>query len=350
MQNLNATFKKKSLFARVAIVMLTIACTVSFFSQTVFAKTTYVITDGDQVKVHSTYATDPADILNEAGVELGNSDIFVTAPTEEGVSGITVHRGTNVTIDYLGRQIPAIAYNETVGELLERLELTITDDAQITVELDAMTTEGMEIRIFTNVVSDDTYTVEIPYEIIYQETDLLKAGTEVVLTQGVKGQKVCTAQVTYINGQETERVTVTEEIVTQPVNHVIAVGTGDGTVKNGKPIIGNGVIIAPNGDVLTYTGVDTYKATAYTHTDPGCNMTTATGTTVRVGTVAVDPKVIPYGTRMFIVTKDGRYIYGVATAEDCGGAIKNKRLDLYFPTDAECVKFGIRDCYVYFLG
>ena len=76
---------------------------------------------------------------------------------------------------------------------------------------------------------------------------------------------------------------------------------------------------------------------------------TATGTTVRVGTVAVDPTVIPYGTRMFIVTNDGTYIYGIGTAEDCGGAIVGNELDLYFDTDAECWEFGVKGCTVYFL-
>jgi len=64
----------------------------------------------------------------------------------------------------------------------------------------------------------------------------------------------------------------------------------------------------------------------------------------------VDPKVIPYGTRMFIVSDDGAYVYGLSTAEDCGGAIQNKRLDLYMPTLEEAFQFGIRSCTVYFLG
>ena len=349
MQNLNASFKKRSLFARIVIVSLTIACVVSAFSQTVFAKTTYVITDGDQVKVHSTYASDPADVLGEAGFELSHVDTFVTEPGI-GETEITVHRGISLTVDYYGEKMPVVSYGETVGDLIDRLELTVRPDAKVSAPLHALVAESMVIRIYTTVLSEDTYTVEIPYETVYQETNLLKVGTEVVLTQGVPGQKVCTAEVTYINGKETVRNTLTEEVITQPVTHVVAVGTGDGTVKNGKPIIGDGVIIAPNGDVLTYTSVKTFQATAYTHTDPGCNMITATGTTVHIGTVAVDPRLIPYGTRMFIVSKDGRFVYGVSTAEDCGGAIKNNRIDLYYPTYNECIQFGRRDCYVYFLG
>ena len=79
-------------------------------------------------------------------------------------------------------------------------------------------------------------------------------------------------------------------------------------------------------------------------------MYTATMTVVHIGTIAVDPRVIPYGTRMFIVSNDGEYIYGVSTAEDCGGAIKGKRIDLYYPTLWECNQFGVRDCTIYFLG
>lgn len=349
MHFLNAIFKRDSLFIRITALSLTVVCAVMAMSQTVFAKTTYVITDGDQVTVHSTYASDPADVLNEAGFQLDDSDTFVTEPGS-GDTEITVHRGMDIVINFFGENIQAVSYGETVGELLDRLALTVSPDAEVSAPLNALVAEGMIIRVFTTVLSTDTYTAEIPYETVYQETNLLKAGTEVVLTQGVNGQKVCTADVTYINGKETVRNVVSEEIVTEPVTHVVAVGTGDGTVKNGKPIIGDGVIIAPNGDVLTYDSVEKFTATAYTHTDPGCTTITATGTKVHIGTVAVDPSVIPYGTRMFIVTKDGRYIYGVSTAEDCGSAIKNKKVDLYFPTYDQCIQFGVRDVYIYFLG
>ena len=345
----NALFKKNSLFIRVAALALVVVSSVTALSQTVFAKTTYVITDGDQVKVHSTYASDPADVLTEAGIHLDDVDIFVTAPGD-GVSEITVHRGMAVVIDYLGEQMDVISYGETVAELLDRLDLTVSPEAEVSVPMDTPVADGMEFQVSITVMSEDTYTVDIPYETVYQETNLLKAGTEVVLTKGANGQKLCTAEVTYINGKESIRNVLTEEVTKEPVAHVIAVGTGDGTVKNGKPIIGDGVIIAPNGDVLTFSNVAKFSATAYTHTDPGCTTITATGTKVHIGTVAVDPTVIPYGTRMFIVSKDGRYIYGVSTAEDCGSSIKNMKVDLYFPTYDECIQFGVRDVYIYFLG
>ena len=106
----------------------------------------------------------------------------------------------------------------------------------------------------------------------------------------------------------------------------------------------------PSGELLTYYKTDNVTATGYTHTDAGCDRITSTGTTVRVGTVAVDPRYIPYGTRMFIQTVSGSYIYGIAVAEDCGGDIKGDRMDLYLPTYEECREFGRRVCTVYFLG
>lgn len=347
MHNLKTFVEKNAFFVRIAAVVMIMACTVAALSQTAFAKTTYVITDGDQVMVHTTYATDPADVLNEAGLELTDTDTYEALPGD-GVSEITVRRGMMVTIDYCGEQIQAVAYGETVGELFESLGIRPREVSDVSASMDDVTYDGMEITISTTINSAENYTVTIPYETIYQETDLLKAGTEVVLVQGAPGQKVCSAEVTYYNGLETDRLMLSEEFISQPINRVVAVGTGDGSKKNGKPIIGDGVIITGKGEVLTFTSRDTFKATAYCRVEEGGQIT-STGTPTRVGAIAVDPRVIPYGTRMFIVTQDGKYIYGVATAEDCGGSIKGKRLDLFYETMDECVRFGVRDCDVYFL-
>ena len=65
--------------------------------------------------------------------------------------------------------------------------------------------------------------------------------------------------------------------------------------------------------------------------------------------IAVDPRVIPLGTKMYVVSTDGEYVYGYCTAEDTGGLIKGYRLDLYFDTIEECYGFGARNCIVYIL-
>lgn len=350
MQHFPPLVLKKSLVIRTMAVLVALTCMVSVLAQTVFAQNTYVINDGDQTVVHTTYASNPARVLSEAGFALDEDDFYTTAATEGGAE-ITVQRAMKVTVNNCGQSTVINSYGETVQELLNRTGVSSDGEYSVSVALKTPVYDGMQVDVTRTVNNMETYVVEIPYETNTYEDPTLPAGEEKVIVEGVNGQTQYTAKVVYANAQEQSRTVVEETVLESVVNKVVAVGTGKNVGgKNTQPIIGNGVIVLPTGEVLTYTGKDQFLATAYTHTDEGCNMTTATGTTVRVGTVAVDPTIIPYGTRMFIVCNDGSYIYGLGTAEDCGGAIQGKRLDLYFPTNPECMAFGRRDCTVYFLG
>lgn len=162
---------------------------------------------------------------------------------------------------------------------------------------------------------------------------------------------LCTASVTYENGEELSRTVLEQTVQTQPVDEVIARGTGaeaDAQEEIQYPVIRDGIIITETGEVLTYTDAYSVLATAY-YVWPGSTGITATGTYARVGEIAVDPSVIPLGTRMFIVSDDGEYVYGIATAEDTGSLIVGNRVDLFYDTYEECIQFGARDCTVYIL-
>ena len=299
--------KRKNVILRLATLMVPVVLLMVLLSQTAFAQNTYVITDGERVVVHTSSATDPATVLIEAGLSLGEDDTYTTSPGL-GVSEITVQRSA-----------------EPAGDDLRMAAATLASSQQV-------------------------YTVSIPYETKYIQDATLPEGVEKVLTEGQDGQMQCTANVSYRNGQEVDRTVLNQTVTHQPVNQLIAVGTAVETEQvSGQAVIGDGYITLPTGETLTYSSTMQVVATAYSHLDAGCTTRTATGTTVRIGTVAVDPRVIPYGTRMFIVSNDGTYIYGVSTAEDCGGAIKENRVDLYFPTKAQCFQFGRRDCTIYFL-
>lgn len=342
--------KSKSIFSRICAVVILTAILASCLIPTAFAQTTYVITDGDDVKVYTTYATDPESILNQAGVTLEEDDTYTTQPGD-GVSEITVQRQQIITVSNRGEQIQVESYGETVQELLDRLGIP-TYGQTVSAALSEQTYDGMLLSVDSIVQMEQTYTQEIPFETSYCYDPALPEGQRVVLVPGCAGQLKITANVVYTNSVETNRTVVEETVVQQPVNAVVAIGTATEqteVVNSDAPLIGDGIIVTADGEVLSYSKKEQYTATAYTKTDAGCNDITATGTTVRVGTVAVDPTVIPYGTRMFIVTNDGTYVYGIGTAEDCGGAIVGNELDLYFDTDAECWEFGVKGCTVYFL-
>ncbi|MBQ7801764.1 MAG: G5 domain-containing protein [Oscillospiraceae bacterium] len=326
-----------------------LAIALLLLSQTAFAQTTYVITDGDRVLVHTTSATDPEAVLGEAGLKLGADDTYTTQAVA-GVSEITVRRSQNVTIDYYGEVMEEVSFGETVEELLTRLNLSWGPDDTISLSLDTETYDGMELAVARVVHQQQTYTAAVPYETVYCSDPTIPAGQEVVLTAGETGEMVCQAKVTYVNGEEAERTVLSQRVTSQPVDAVVAVGCGAEEEETEMPVIGDGTITLPTGEVLSYKSSMFAGATAY-HCE-GYVGTTATGTEARVGAIAVDPRVIPYGTRMFIVTNDGEYVYGIATAEDCGSVdhIVGDRVDLYFDTEEECIEFGYRECTIYFLG
>ena len=344
--------KRKSLFFRMTVLAIPLVLLL-VLSQTTFAKNTYVITDGDRVLLYTSSETDPAEVLHEAGLALGEDDTYTAMPGFV-VSEITVRRSCAVSIQYGTEVVKVSSKGETVGQLLERLNIEVKSPADVSASLDQQVYDGLQILISRTDRAAEVYTAVIPYETVYCYDSTLPAGTKTVVTPGKDGQILCNANVVYVDGKEVSRTVTEQTVIQQPVKEVVAVGTGAVTDQiDGQaavPVIGDNTITLPTGEVLTFKSTMQVKATAYTHTDPGCDMITATGTTVHIGTVAVDPKLIPYGTRMFIVANDGSYIYGISTAEDCGGAIKGKRIDLYYPTYEACIQFGVRTCTIYFLG
>ena len=319
---------------------------------TASAETTYMINDDGRVSYYTTSATDPEEVLDLAGLELGIDDTYTTEESI-GYTGIYVKRVQMVTIDNGGQVLKTGTYGETVEELLNRLNVILGEDDHISVGMDEQTYDGMEIVIDRVTYATETYSRTLPYSTEYVASPDLPEGEEQIVTAGCDGEELCTAMVTYENGQEINRNVTRTRTVVEPVNQVIAVGTAMAKeAVSGELTIGDGIIITPEGDMLTYTGCVNVLATAYTCEATGGYGITATGTRARVGAIAVDPFVIPYGTRMFIVSADGEYIYGIATAEDCGHPdyITGYRVDLYMDTEAECVRFGARDCQVYILG
>lgn len=389
--------KKNEFFFRTAAILLPLISIVLLLSQTAFAQNTYVITDGERIVIHTSSATDPAAVLDEAGLTLGSDDTYTTQGGD-GVSEITVRRNLTVKIDNCGNELIVEASAGTVKALLEQLNIVPDENSTVSVALDAPLYDGMEITVTRTVHTTETYTKAVPYETTYYEDGTLPLGTQVVVSEGRNGEMICTADVTYRNGTEINR-NVTKQILSrQATPRIIAIGTADplselnmsqfttsdsessytetyipeettpevdeepaeeSSVEDSKPaeeeqieypIIGENTITTASGEVLTYTHTMTVEATAYTKTDEGCDNWTATGTLARYGAIAVDPSVIPYGTRMYIVSWDGSVVYGYATAEDCGGAINGNRVDLYYDTYEECIQFGRRDCTIYFLS
>ncbi len=338
--------------------------------------TTYTITDGSTVLVHTSSSTDPAAVLLEAGILLGEDDTVTLSDDQ-----IVVRRAQLISIYDGNNLIMAGSYGETVGELLARQQITLGEDDRIDCALTQTTSDGMSITITR--VSWETVecTETIEREVTIYEDATLPAGEEVVLVEGADGAVHTVYSVRYENGEEVSRSVLSQELIAQAVGEVRLCSTdraledhnfhlaasdavdyqspssyssnssgssyASSSGSYGSGTLSGSTVTTATGEVLTVKQVLACEATAYTC--PGYVGTTATGTTARVGAIAVDPRFIPLGSKLYVVTDDGQYVYGYCTAEDTGGAIKGNIIDLYFNTWDECIQFGRRACTVYVL-
>ena len=96
---------------------------------------------------------------------------------------------------------------------------------------------------------------------------------------------------------------------------------------------------------MKFSKAVTVTATAYTAGYDGVGTRTATGTTVHKGVAAVDKKVFPLGSKLYVMAKGMEY--GYTSAEDTG--MKGPKIDLYMESYQECIQFGRRTGTVYLL-
>ena len=265
---------------------------------------------------------------------------------------LTLKAGRPVRIQYGNTILGTTAQGETVSELLARFDI-------IPGPLDGVLVDIGESRITLTVGSDLTYyeakTRTEGYETQRIATPDLLQGQEEVVQAGKNGISTDIYEVVWSNGHEISRQWV-EQTESTAVTEIIRYGTSVTSVDPSDKLVnvsrsddGSGVLTFASGATMKFSQARTMKCTAYTAGYDGVGTRTATGTTVHRGTVAVDQRYIPLGTRMFIVTEKGSYVYGMAKAEDTGMRGDNK-LDLYMDTYAECINFGRRDCKVYILN
>ena len=159
-----------------------------------------MITDGEAVKVYTTTATDPDQVLAEAGFSLTEDDFYTTAESD-GVSEINVQRQRSITVYIGSKTLTATSYGEPLSELLARMGIAIDDSVVVSVPLDTLTYDGMQVRIDNLDESTERYTVEVPFQTVYCDDPSLPLGEEKVLVAGVPGQADRTSTVTYVNGE-----------------------------------------------------------------------------------------------------------------------------------------------------
>ena len=286
-----------------------------------------------KTKTVFTYEKTVGDFLKKEGIVLKNKDLVSPSLDKEIDKDmkIVISSPKSYHIKDGKKTLIAEASGYTVADVLDNLDIKLNKLDRVSLPLDEIAKEGMEIKIDRVVVENLENKIEIPFETESRENKDMFEGEKKVITKGEVGQKTESLKNTYVNGVLETTEVLKSEITKDPVKEVVEVGTKKGTV-------------APNGK--NAKRVIVMQATAY---DPTAGSKTAMGTRARVGAVAVDPKVIPLGSKLYIESMDGFASYGYATAEDTGGAIKGNRIDLFYNSNAEANRFGRRNVKVYVL-
>ena len=206
--------------------------------------------------------------------------------------------------------------------------------------------ESMMTISLTSVTEKTVASTEpVPFQTVERKNDLMDYGEKRVVAEGKNGEKSVISKEIYHGSELIDTKIVEEKILTPATDKIVEVGTRKEEPKKTETEKSSKAS-APSGNVINgkeYSKVLKVKATAYTPYDSGCTGMTYSGTKAGFGTIAVDPKVIPLGTKVYIPG------YGVATALDTGGAIKGNKIDVCYPTKGEAFNWGVKNLNVYIL-
>ncbi len=341
-------FKTKINMKRIFAIFLAFALVFSSAVLTADIIKNVKLKDGERELRLKTYSSSTEQILSQADVKLSHADEVKRSDTEELIY-IEVLRAYEVPIVYHGEKTKVTLADGTVLEAIEKAGITLSEDDVVNYDSDAMIFEGIEIIVDEVKFERETTKKEIGFETEYQESDDYPKGYEEVTREGENGVVEITTTYKYVNGEPQGACGEIENVVKKPVPKLVTKGTaelapvsnlGGGTSSSGSGLVGT---IAG----LSYKSVLTGSATAYTASEGAL---TATGVPAYVGGVAVNPNIIPYGSKLYIVC-DG-YTYGYATAVDTGGALMSGTalVDLYMSSYDECINFGRRNVTVYVLS
>lgn len=324
----------------------------------------FVTIDGER-QHFSTNAETIAEFFERAGIEINEGDIINVELTDLVVSArgvrnapareVIIERGFSITVNYesFSRKIavpPRTTGNDIAVMISREGQRTYTFEGDGTQVLEA----GGEYNLLVNisgrllrpqpdsrVFDTDTYVIQYvsdPYEIEVLPTFSMSVGEETVIREGVEGKRAVLYRIGYLNNVEQFKDVIHENIIIEMVPKIVERGIAGMQEEDRSRL---NIVRRMEMSASAYTA--RFECTGRHPGDPGFGIT-ATGVSVRPGIVAVDPSVIPLGTKLYVVG------YGYSIAADTGGAIRGYRIDLFFESLDDALAFGRRNIIVYVLA
>lgn len=321
---------------------------------------TFVHADGKTID--TIFAGTVAELIESQGVTLSDtlfSSVNVNAVVTNNLR-VEIISAYDIIINVDGEEKAVQTTEKTVGDVLTEQGITLDQDDEVSPSADTVLSNDLVIDVLrVEYVTRETEE-KIPFTTEKVNSSAMNKGTQKVTQKGVNGVKTFTYEDKVVNGVVESSELVSEEVTKEPAKEIIKVGT---LVKKTSTKLGNNKI-EKNGNPISelklpskYSIGKNNVPTEYKYTIQGRGAAycipggiTATGRPVKPGYIAVNPKQIPYGTEMWIVSNDG-VVYGYAIAADTGGFVNKGYFtcDLYMNSKEQCYQWGDRGVTIYVL-
>ena len=340
-----------SFSAKIAVISSMIALLIMSASVITFdalSNSVTVIDGGSKETKVLTFKNTVEEVLKEQGIVLNSGDKL---NLESGDSlrddmTIEVYRAMQVYITADGETRTVNTTKRKISDILADAGYELTDEDTVTPNPTRIAKADTKIVLVRNTTETVTVTEETEFASTETPNASLNLGIRKVVREGEKGKTLRTYKISYADGVEKSRKVISEEVISEPIEEIVEVGTKRRTIDD-YTIAYNGTITTSRSGTFSYSRVLTCNATAYDAVSCGKKpgeARTATGAIAQRGVIAVDPSFIPLGTRVYV---EG---YGYAVAADTGGAIKGNIIDLCMDTRAESLQWGRRNVTVYILN
>lgn len=322
---MDLAWSKKGTILIASLLTLGILLTSMFFA---LQKPVSIAADGKLIQTRVLFSGTVKDVLQKNHIELGEMDLV--RPTLDSKvkkhTKIVITRAFKVKILADGTEKSIYTTPVTAEKAVSLAGFQLGNNDIIKTKAGKLVSANQEIeviRVTEQIVNEDQ---PIPYGSEQVDDPTLERGLTRTVKAGKDGIARNSIKITFYNGQEGKREVISTETLKEPQNRVVAMGSIT-SVSRGS-------------ERLDFREAKYMQASAYTYT----GFRTATGLTPSVGMVAVDPSIIPLGSRLYI---EG---YGYARAADTGGAIKGNTVDLFMESYSQCMNWGRRTVKVYVLN
>jgi len=321
--------------AKIIIGLVSIIIVVVMVIAISMRKTLIINIDGKE-ETFVTYKVYVKDVLQEKGIEVTTKDKLQPS-LESKVSEkepIKIKKAITVNIVAKDIQLEVQTAEDNIKDMLETEVATLKEQGivfnkdvdEVLPSIDSKIEDNLSVQLINVEAKDVIEKQAIKFDTITEKNESLDKSVKKVKSEGVDGKKEITYKVIYKDGVESSREVISSKVVSEPQNKILIQGTG--------------TVYASRGGSVSSKKQLNCKATAYTGGTSTSSGRKPSRIVDGISTIAVDPTVIPIGTKVYI---EG---YGYAVAADTGSGIKGNIVDVYFNSEKETSNWGLKQVQV----